>query len=105
MNVWRLLADNAKRMLYEMNSAKETKMRRYCKGNLLDCIRLVRDYSTDLVAIQLQEWRHLVSKIKRKLLLRRREVFAWEILLNLCRKVYLTSHHLFLLSEIFLMYC
>ena len=35
--------------------------------------------------------------MKRKLLLRRREVFAREILLNLCRKVYPLSHHLFFL--------
>ena len=37
--------------------------------------------------------------MKRKLLLRRREVFAREILLNLCRKVYPLSHHLFFLSN------
>ena len=66
MNASRLLADSAQRLLYKMNSAKETKIRRYCKGNLLDCIRLVRDYSTDLVAIQLQSWRHPVSKIKKE---------------------------------------
>ena len=34
--------------------------------------------------------------MKRKLLLRRREVFVWETLLNLCRKVYPTDSNFFL---------
>lgn len=59
--------------------------------------RYFGDYSTDLVAIQLRVRRRRAAVFKRKLLFRRRRVRDRETLLNLCRKVYLPSHHLFLL--------